>query len=498
MSSPASALLGWQEPRLRSCPTYRTSAGVEATELAASAGVLLDPWQAASLDDALGEDDAGRWAAFEVALIVSRQNGKGEVLLARELAGLFLFGERLIIHTAHEFKTAAEAFLRIKYVIDNTDDLRRKVKAIRQANGEQGIELLSKYGGGRLRFLARSKGSGRGFTGDLIILDEAYELSASAVGALLPTMSARPNPQLWYASSAGMAESEQLNEVRRRALAGGDPSLAYIEWSAQPGECADLDCDHRPDRVGCWMDNLDAWAQANPAAGRRITAEFIAKERRAMPPGEFARERLTVWSDARTEAVLDVDQWDASADPPLLDVPMSGSQPIGRVVLAVDVPPSRTGAAIGAAGQRADGRTHLELVETRALAGTAARLKELQTRHNPRTIIVDPGSPAGSLIPELDDLGVRYTLVGAREYAQACGALFDAVKIGPHPGGVAHLKQSPLDVAILAARRRVLGDAWAWDRKDGTDISPLAAVTLAKHGLDVALAARRDITANVW
>lgn len=484
MSSPAPVLHGWQEPRLRSCPTYRSSAGVEATELARSAGVLLDPWQAGALEDALAEDAPGRWNNFEVGLVVSRQNGKGEVLLARELAGLFLFGERLIIHTAHEFKTASEAFLRIKTVIDNTDDLRRKVKAIRQANGEQGIELLN---GNRLRFLARSKGSGRGFTGDLIILDEAYELGAAAVGALLPTMSARPNPQLWYASSAGMPDSEQLNDVRRRALAGGDPSLCYLEWSAEPRPCASDACDHRAGTPGCWMDDPDAWAAANPAAGRRISREFIEKERRAMPPEEFARERLTVFSDARSEAVLDMNKWDAAADPvqvgedgePVLG---SGSQPVGRVVLAVDVPPSRVSASIACAGSRADGRDHLELVEARSLEGTAERLAELQVRHSPRTVVIDPGSPAGSLIPELDRLGVRYTLVTAREYAQACGALFDAVKtVEP---SVAHLNQAPLNEAILAATKRVLGEAWAWDRKGDADISPLVAVTLAKHGLD--------------
>jgi hypothetical protein len=52
----------------------------------------------------------GKWAAFEVGLNVARQNGKGSILEARELAGLFLLGERLIIHSAHEFATSLEAF----------------------------------------------------------------------------------------------------------------------------------------------------------------------------------------------------------------------------------------------------------------------------------------------------------------------------------------------------------------------------------------------------
>src|SRR5512135_2349968 len=99
-------LIGAHRPRLLVEPPRVSSAGSEAVDLAASAGLTLDDWQAYSLDVALGERRDGKWSAFEVGLVVPRQNGKGGVLEARELAGLFLFDERLILHSAHEFKTA--------------------------------------------------------------------------------------------------------------------------------------------------------------------------------------------------------------------------------------------------------------------------------------------------------------------------------------------------------------------------------------------------------
>lgn len=102
MSAPT-ILLGHQRPRHLSLPPRVTSAGSDATELAARAGLMLDPWQSLILDGALGERADGAWAAFETAIVVSRQNGKGAILEARELAGLFLFGEELILHSAHEF-----------------------------------------------------------------------------------------------------------------------------------------------------------------------------------------------------------------------------------------------------------------------------------------------------------------------------------------------------------------------------------------------------------
>src|SRR3954469_18238821 len=204
---------GVQRPRVSNVPVYATSAGQEAADLAAAAGLVLDDWQRPVLDVALGERADGKWSAFEVGLIVGRQNGKGSILEARELAGLFLFGEQLILHSAHEFKTAQEAFRRVLGLVQNTPDLEKLVSRVRTSHGEEGIELRN---GARLRFVARSTGSGRGFSGDVVILDEAYKLPAQAMGALLPTMAARPNPQVWYTSSAGTDDSEVLARVKER------------------------------------------------------------------------------------------------------------------------------------------------------------------------------------------------------------------------------------------------------------------------------------------
>jgi hypothetical protein len=173
-------LRGSQQPTVLVAPEGTSSAGREAVELARSAGLLLDPWQELALEASLTEQADGRWAALEVGLIVPRQNGKGAVLEARELAGLFLFGDELILHSSHEFKTSQEAFRRILALVQNTPELERLVMRVRTAHGEEGIELKS---GARLRFVARSSGSARGFSGSLIVLDEAYNLPAAAMAA---------------------------------------------------------------------------------------------------------------------------------------------------------------------------------------------------------------------------------------------------------------------------------------------------------------------------
>src|SRR5262245_42324161 len=133
------------------------------------AGLELDPREAMVLDVALGEGEDGRWAAAEVGLCVPRQNGKNAVLEARELAALFLLNEHLVIHSAQQFKTAKEHFLRLLGLIESTPDLDRRVRRISRTHGEEAIELRN---GHRILFMARTKASGRGFTAPLLVFDE--------------------------------------------------------------------------------------------------------------------------------------------------------------------------------------------------------------------------------------------------------------------------------------------------------------------------------------
>jgi hypothetical protein len=471
-------LRGVQTPRLFTAPpAFLSSSGQEAVELAALAGLELDPWQQHILDVGLREREDGNWAAFEVCVNVPRQNGKGGVIEARELAGLFLLGEMLILHSAHEFKTSIVAFRRIEQLVMGCPDLRKRVLRVRKTTGEEAIELVT---GQVLRFLARSGGSGRGFTGDCNILDEAMILGDDAMGALMPTMAAVPNPQIWYLGSAGIgAPSVQLGRLRRRAEAAvesgePDPSLAYFEWSmdAHRDECNPACADHDD------VDDPQTWAKANPALGIRISPTHVRNERASLGSGGiFERERLGVGdypSDtADTWQVIGEDAWRALA--------AAESEPSDPVAFAIDMTPERSHAAIGVAGEWRGG-THVEVVDHRPGTGWILdRAAELHEKWRPRCWVVDAGGPAGSLIADLEErLGVEVVQPKAREVAAACGQFYDAVA----EQGLSHLDQAPLAAALAGAQKRPLGDAWAWARRIvSVDISPLVTVTLAKWGL---------------
>jgi phage terminase large subunit-like protein len=458
-------------PTFESYPKATTSAGIDAVELAASAGLILDPWQEYALDRILAEDAEGRPAAFEAALIVPRQNGKGSVLEALSLYWLFVADVPLILHSAHEFKTAAEGFRRLRTLIQGAPKLADLVEKVTTAAGNEAIELFS---GQRLRYVARSKGSGRGFTGGKVILDEAYALEDEEMAALLPTMATQPDAQVVYTSSAGMSSSSQLRSVRDRGRKGGDPSLCYLEWGGQPIGCGPRRCVHDLDDETCSLNDRDRWRGDNPGTGIRITVSFIAKERRALTPEAFARERLGVWDESLGESPIPMAAWTACAD--------LESKDTGTVVFGVDVSPSLRSAAVAVAGWRTDGLAHGELAKHEPgvdwLAGELARIVKA---HRPAAVVGHGTAQLKALVPSLEAAGVDVTLLTDGDMAAACSQLQSEVA----EGGFRHLGDPILADALGNAASKPVGDGgWVWRRKGSEgDITPLVALNAARWGL---------------
>jgi hypothetical protein len=94
-----------------------------------------------------------------------------------------------------------------------------RVKSVKRSHGEEGVYLKD---GRKLLYKTRTKGGGRGFSADLLISDEAMFLAEAFLGALMPVISARPNPQMWYMGSAvdqkTMDHGVVFARLRQRAL----------------------------------------------------------------------------------------------------------------------------------------------------------------------------------------------------------------------------------------------------------------------------------------
>ncbi len=461
------------EPTHQWVPEHSSSAGAEAADLAASAGLVLYPEQRLALDVLLAERPNGKWAALEACIICPRQNGKTVSIQAAVLADLYLFGARTVVWSAHEVNTALEAFRDMKELIESNDHLARAVKRTKtgeiahEANGKEGFEFRN---GSRLLFKARTRTGGRGLSGDRVVLDEAFALKPAMIGSLMPLLSAQTvtgNPQIVYASSAGHVTSSVLRGLRDRGRAGGDPSLAYVEWCAPVVPCASDWCDHSPGSRGCALDDEMAWRRANPLTDRRIDIEYLRMERRSMPPEEFVRERLGWWDEPESaQAAVPLELWEACEQ---------DRRVVNVSAIGVDGSVDLSHTSVSVAGDNgyevvAHGRGNswvLPMVESLASPGVP--------------IVMDARNGGNAaLLSTFADAGVKVVHPSGLDITQACSSFLDGVVTRT----VWHAPNEDLDAAVRGAKRQESGDSFRWSRKKSSavDISPLVAVTLAAWG----------------
>lgn len=257
--------------------------------------------------------------------------------------------------------------------------------------------------------------------------------------------------------------------------------LAYFEWSAPP-----LDVPPDSEEAAAARADPDRWAAANPAYGIRITADAVATELGALETEDFDRERLGLFADEMDAdvRVLPEEDW--------AECERRSSKITGPLVLACEVSVDRRYGFIAASGPSSIDGLHVEIVDTRRYTGWMVdRLVELNARHSPHSLVVNPSGPAGALIPDIETAGLTVSRVSGQEFAAACGAVFDDV-VGRR---LRHIGQPVLNLAAAEAVQRTVGDAWVFDRRGVADVTALVAVTLAAWG---ARAAADEGPPNIW
>ena len=435
-------------------PEGDDATGIEAVELARAYGVPLDPWQEDIVRGILRESNGG-WSCSQAGLVVGRQNGKGQVEMALELAGVLLFDEQ-ILHTAHAVKTSSDAFRRLWRVIIGHDDLARLVRRHSEQIGAEYFELA---GGARIAFTTRSATAGRGLAIDRLVVDEAEDLPAAEVGALAPTVFARPRAQSLYFGTAPSVfhDSETFAQLRKSAHDGLNPRLAWFEWCAEYGED---------------IDDEELWQRVNPAvATGRVPIQSVIDDRAVLPVDQFRAERLSMWLPTGGSTVFDSEEWGRLMD--------ADSVPVRDVSIGVDAPPGREYAQVCVSGRRADGRLHLEWYYTAEGVRWVPEWVAQRLGARLRAVVVDERNPLAEL--DWTAAGVRPTFTDTREMAAACGGLFDSVT----GGTVRHSGQVELTRGILGATQRPMvgGQGFGWERK-APGSSTLIAASLAVWGVD--------------
>lgn len=465
--------------------------GSDAVRFAARFGLVLDPWQAALCELWMRRDvKTGKFLAGTWGISVPRQNGKNGTLEAVELYGMVVLGLRFM-HTAHEVKTAQKHFRRMKEFFgrkrDDPDakfpELNRLVKEIRNVNGQEAIflhnpETLDDLGS--IEIIARSDGSGRGFTNDVLVLDEAQHLKDEQLEANRPAISAAPSgdPVAIYMGTSpkpsalgGDGAGAAFVRVRNGAVSGKAKRAAWMEFSAAVDAESMSD-----DELREYVTNRKNWAALNPALGRRLFEQTLVDELAEMGARSFFRERMNGWPVARegAQSALDPAAWStrvlAGAVPP--------EWPLAAIGLDMDVH-GRMWVAVAAHAD--DPVVHVELLPDDPLtAGADAAVQWLWQRCRKRRPVVVP-SDSGATVLEagLRAKGVKVYRLSVAEQCQVSAGMKQAVK----DGEVTHLDDPVLEQSVRESSKDAQRNGqWKFGRSGELSGAPLWAVSCARFG----------------
>lgn len=468
----------------------------------------LLPWQRWFLIHALellpGTTDVFRFLI--VLLLVGRQNGKTTVMVYLILFRMFQDGARLTIGTAQSVEKAAETWEQVAVIANAIPELYDEIAQVKEGKGSQLLKLDT---GELYRPAASNRRGGRGFTGDLVFMDELREHQTwQAWSAVSKTQQARERAQLYGVSNAGDAASIVLRHLRKIAhLACGDPDGLNVDALGAPVVDEELeetlpDIDFEEESTGIfeWSAvpgvpkfDRDGWAQANPSMGHFPGMERkIASDARNDPEWEFRTEVLCQWFSGSVSGPFPAGAWEQGTDED------SRFAKKAKVAVCVDVSWDRSVAHIAFAGRRKDGKIHVEVVASRA--GTDWVIPWLTSKDRKRKYLAvawqQKGAPVSSLTDDFEKSGLPTAPWEGTELSRGTGQFYDLVR-APVPveteNGVEgewgvvelfHRSQPILDVPVNTAVTKPSGDAWLWDRaKSPVDAAPLVAATGAVWAL---------------
>lgn len=486
----APAVLGRTEPRLWTPPlrelTPETSYGFEACDYARELERPLDPWQEFLVVHAGELLPDGRPRFRIVLVLVSRQNGKTEVLVVLSLFWLFKEMRPLVLGTSLLLDAAKESWEKAVALAEATPALADRIPSrggIRRANGEQTLTTVDNH---KYKIAAANRRAGRSKTIDRLIMDEVREQDSwDAYNAGIPAMDAVWDGQAFLISNQGDDRAVVLDSLRDSSIAfietgEGDPRLGLFEWSA-------------PD--GADPEDLEALAQANPNMDRHerrgpFSDVLLGAARRAKVAGGeqlagFKTESMCMRVHLLNPAI-DPDRWALCATPP-----RSMDALRDRVALCLDVSLDGQHATLIAAAVEPGGRVRLEVVETwsGALCTTALRrdLPALVARVKPRVFGWFPSGPAAAVAAGLakpqprrrttwPPRGVDLAEIQGDVSAVCMGlaSLVDGKQ-------VAHPDDELLNLHVNSAQKLWTGDTWRFARRGSGPIDAAYAAAGAAH-----------------
>ena len=429
----------------------------------------------------LARNEDGSYAAKTICISKPRQNGKSFAARFYAIWMAAIEGKH-VLFSAHHGKTVRKMFKEIRNFIENTPDFYAMLKpknGIYAAAGTEGIYFVDEYGNGAglIEFQTRTNSAARGETYQVIIVDEAQELTAEQLEALKPTTIAADDaekvdsdPQMIYLGTPPNPKcvGTEFRRWHDEAHSDKESSIWWMEWAVD--EIPDMS-----DRKAV----MELVYQTNPAMGYRIKESTMYDVMDTMSADGFARECLGWWTSVVSliETVINAELWNACK----VDNPRKN----GLLVYAVKFSPDGATGALAACYKPDEGVPFVYVVDVKSLShGIGWFVDNLVPRADKAAqIVIDGQSNAQNLNERLLAEGVSTKAIvrpQTRDVIAACSTLVNAVK----ERKVTHYGQPALDDSATKTKRRRIGNngGFGFESTDQANAELIEACALAYWG----------------
>lgn len=483
-------VFGYQTPTYEYIPEGAIGSYIEVADRWLQAhGVNLLPWQLHVLTGLLSvKDNEMTWAYKSFGLLVARQQGKSELIVAYILLRFFLFNKRdphkprtpnQIVYTAQHARSGQDIFQRLASIIKMHDDLNEVVKT---KEGKGSEEIIMRDGPNRgdiVKFLTRSPEAGRGTSTSVVIYDEAQDISQVSYRAISRTTTAAHNPVSIYLGTVpneGVDDLDYFEAIRDAGRKGESKSIAWMEWSPVGSHDPEVEID---------PSELEVWKQTNPSLGHFVTLETIQEEWEANQRDieGFLIERLSYWParpqfEVGSSNDLDLELWhDNELEEPLeLDDKTSWT-------IALSVGFRGSYSTLYGSVRLPDDSVYVEHLGTYpGKREVIERMKDLRGKLKVRAFVGDAKNLQG-IVNDLIEESVKVEAYTNQEVATAFETFeehFNSGKISHPPANIEFENEVLENAEVYESGGQVKNRYWTSEDKE-LPLSIIKAMTLAVH-----------------
>lgn len=456
---------GRQTPTQSVILPYSKSKGQRATRLYAGSKRKALKWQRLLVTDIMAVGQDGLWVHMKFGFSVPRRNGKNEVVLMREFAGLEA-GES-ILHTAHKTTTSHSAWERLVKVLSDAGYVelgRRKKnetppKKSYRSTKQYGLESISITGGGTINFRTRTDNGGLGEGYDLLIIDEAQEYTTEQESTLIYTVSASPNPQtiLCGTPPTMVSAGTVFTDLRDQCLSGETEDTGWAEWgvSEEPKDITDT----------------RLWYETNPSLGHHLTERVVRSEIRG-DKLDFIIQRLGYWFKYSLKSAISKGEWDTMkcSEFPKLS---------GGLYAGIKYSKDGSSVSMSIAVRTWDGRVFVEAIDCRPVSAGNSWILAFLKESDVKAVVADGKSGQDELADEMKDVGLKPPILPTVNDIIAANALFTKAIADQQ---LCHMDQPALTQSVTNCEKRAIGTQGGFgyrSLKDGIDVTLLDSIILA-------------------